>query len=54
MKILQIHKILWFALKIASITAASAHVISTSILNLCDVPRGAGGCARVYKLFECV
>lgn len=46
MKILQIHpwivhKILWFALKIASITAASAHVISKSILNLCDVPRGA-------------
>lgn len=43
-----------FALKITSITAKSAHVISTSILNLCDVPRGAGGRAHVYKLFECV
>lgn len=32
----------------------SADVTSTSILNLCDVPRGVKERTRIYKLFECV
>lgn len=43
-----------FTLKTASITVKSADVTSTSILNLCDVPRGVKERTYAYKLFECV